>query len=116
MNRGWMASLTACTAALLAVAAGCGGGSSTGSTSGGSSSGMITHIGKGEGQLNLVIWEGYAENGQHKKSVDWVTPFEQQTGCQVHVKNAASSDEMVQLMEADGGKDWDGVSASGDAT
>jgi putative spermidine/putrescine transport system substrate-binding protein len=113
-----MAAFAVCTVALCAVAAGCGGGSSSGGTGGGggNSSGMITHIGQGEGQLNLVIWEGYAENGQHEKDVNWVTPFEQQTGCQVHVKNAASSDEMVQLMEADGGKDWDGVSASGDAT
>lgn len=32
------------------------------------------------------------------KAYDWVTGFEQQTGCQVRVKTAATSDEMVALM------------------
>ena len=40
-------------------------------------------------------------------------PFEQQTGCQVHVKIGNTSDEMVQLMRTG---QYDGVSASGDAT
>lgn len=117
MNRAWTASLVA-TSLVLSVAAGCGGSSGSGNPSEGTggSGGVITHIGKGEGQLNLVIWEGYAEDGSHQKNVDWVHPFEQQTGCQVHVKNAASSDEMVTLMESGGGRNWDGVSASGDAT
>lgn len=70
-------------------------------------------IGDGEGQLNLVAWAGYAEDGSNDKSVDWVTPFEQQTGCQVNVKIGNTSDEMVQLMRSG---QYDGVSASGDAT
>ena len=45
--------------------------------------------------------------------VDWVTPFEQATGCQVNVKVAATSDEMVQLMKSG---QYDAVSASGDAS
>lgn len=68
-----------------------------------------TSIGKGEGQLNLVVWEGYAQD-------DWVKPFEQQTGCMVHRKYAGSSDEMVALMRSGGGKVYDLVSASGDAS
>jgi putative spermidine/putrescine transport system substrate-binding protein len=64
-------------------------------------------IGSGEGQLNLVAWSGYAES-------QWVKPFEQQTGCQVHPKYADSSDEMVTLMNSGGGQ-YDMVSASGDA-
>ena len=47
------------------------------------------------------------------RSVDWVTPFEQQTGCKVNVKIGNTSDEMVQLMRTG---QYDGVSASGDAT
>ncbi len=43
----------------------------------------------------------------------WVKPFEQQTGCQVHNKDAGTSDEMVQLMRTG---QYDGVSASGNAT
>ena len=40
-------------------------------------------------------------------------PFEQQTGCKVNVKIGNTSDEMVQLMRTG---QYDGVSASGDAT
>ena len=56
---------------------------------------------------------GYAENGSNDKTIDWVTPFEQQTGCKVNVKIGNTSDEMVQLMRTG---QYDGVSASGDAT
>ena len=65
-------------------------------------------IGKGEGQLNLIAWEGYAQP-------QWVKPFEQQTGCQVNTKYAGSSSEMVSLMANGGGGQYDLVSASGDA-
>lgn len=66
-------------------------------------------IGKGEGVLNVVAWEGYAQD-------DWVKPFEAATGCQVNAKYAGSSDEMVALMRSGGGSQYDVVSASGDAT
>ncbi len=69
----------------------------------------LTAIGKGEGTLNLVAWEGYAQD-------DWVKPFEAATGCVVHAKYAGSSDEMVALMRSGGGAQYDAVSASGDAT
>src|SRR5438105_14817142 len=73
-------------------------------------------IGKGEGALNLVAWTGYVESGKTDPKVDWVTPFQTQTGCIINVKFADTSDEMVTLMRQGGGKVWDGVSASGDAT
>ena len=38
----------------------------------------------GEGALNMVVWEGYAQD-------EWVKPFEQQTGCMVKHKYAGSS-------------------------
>ena len=45
---------------------------------------------------------------------DWVHPFEKNTGCKVKtIKEAGSSDEMVQLVN---GGQYDGLSASGDAT
>ena len=65
-------------------------------------------IGKGEGQLNLIAWEGYAQH-------EWVKPFEKQTGCHVNTKYAGSSSEMVSLMANGGGGQYDLVSASGDA-
>ena len=67
-----------------------------------------TSIGKGEGKLNLIAWEGYAQP-------QWVKPFEAQTGCQVSTKYAGSSSEMVSLMANGGGGNYDLVSASGDA-
>ena len=70
-------------------------------------------VGDGEGELNLIAWAGYAEDGSNDASANWVTPFEEQTGCQVNVKIGNTSDEMVQLMRSG---QYDGVSASGDAT
>jgi putative spermidine/putrescine transport system substrate-binding protein len=80
-----------------------------GSSSGPATGSLPTSIGKGEGQLNLVAWEGYAQP-------EWVKPFEAQTGCVVHTKYAGSSDEMVTLMRQGGGSQYDMVSASGDAS
>jgi putative spermidine/putrescine transport system substrate-binding protein len=66
-----------------------------------------------EGRLDIIAWPGYIERGQTDKNYDWVTQFEKETGCQVNVKTAATSDEMVSLM-AKGG--YDLVTASGDAS
>ncbi len=72
-----------------------------------------TELGKGEGQLNIVAWAGYVERGETDKNYDWVTGFEKETGCKVSVKTAATSDEMVALMNEGG---FDLVTASGDAS
>ena len=48
-------------------------------------------VGAGEGALSVLAWPGYAEDGSTDPAVDWVTPFEQQTGCQVNVKTFATS-------------------------
>ena len=97
-------------AALAIVAAGCGGDDSSSSSTQieglGTSLEEIQSMAKDEGQVDLVNWAGYVEK-------DWVTPFEQQTGCKVNSKVGASSDEMVTLMKTG---NYDGVSASGDAT
>src|SRR5690606_6211211 len=66
-----------------------------------------------EGQVDLIAWPGYTERGQTDKAYDWVTKFEQDTGCKVNVKTAATSDEMVALMNQGG---YDLVTASGDAS
>ena len=75
-------------------------------------------IGEGEGQLKLIAWHGYTEDGTTEgyEEYDWVTPFEDETGCQVEVTYGDTSDEMVQLMRSGGGAEYDGVSASGDAS
>jgi putative spermidine/putrescine transport system substrate-binding protein len=66
-----------------------------------------------EGQVNIVAWPGYIEDGSTAPEYDWVTPFTDMTGCKVNVKLGSTSDEMVQLMQSG---EYDGVSASGDAT
>ena len=50
-----------------------------------------------EGEVNLVAWAGYIEDGSTDPAVDWVTPFEDITGCAVNVQLGNSSDEMVAL-------------------
>ncbi|PWU52461.1 spermidine/putrescine ABC transporter substrate-binding protein [Micromonospora globispora] len=110
--------LTALAAVGLLAMAGCGDG---GADAGGSGPGgmkppavdKLASLGTGEGQVNIVAWAGYVEDGSNDPKVDWVTDFEKQTGCQVNVKLAGTSDEMVTLMKTG---EYDVVSASGDAS
>jgi putative spermidine/putrescine transport system substrate-binding protein len=95
--------LGAVLATMVVAVSACGSSSKTSS-----SASLPTTIGAGEGQLNLVAWEGYTQP-------EWVKPFEAQSGCHVHSKYAGSSDEMVTLMRQGGGQ-YDMVSASGDAS
>jgi putative spermidine/putrescine transport system substrate-binding protein len=70
-------------------------------------------LGPTEGEVNLVAWAGYVEDGSNDPKTDWVSDFEKRTGCQVNAKTAATSDEMVKLMKTG---QYDAVSASGDAS
>jgi putative spermidine/putrescine transport system substrate-binding protein len=85
---------------VLSACAGAGGGGSSAS-------------GELEGALSIVAWAGYIERGETSPDFDWVTQFEADTGCMVTVKTAATSDEMVALMNEGG---FDLVTASGDAS
>ena len=105
------AALCLLVAGLSVVAAGCGGGDDGGEASTeieglGASLEEIQENARSEGQVNIIAWSGYVEK-------DWVAPFEQATGCKVNTKLGATSDEMVTLMRTG---NYDGVSASGDAT
>ncbi len=73
----------------------------------------LQSLGEGEGAVSIVAWAGYVERGETDKNYDWVTQFEQDSGCKVTVKIAATSDEMVALMNEGG---FDLVTASGDAS
>ena len=73
---------------------------------------MAEELGEDEGALSVLAWPGYAEDGSTDKAVDWVTPFEKETGCEVSVKLFGTSDEAVTLMKTG---QYDVVSASGDA-
>ena len=69
--------------------------------------------GQGEGEVSIVAWAGYIERGKTDPAYDWVTQFEKDTGCKVNDKVAATSDEMVALMNEGS---FDLVTASGDAS
>jgi len=105
-------------AAMTLVLVACGGGEKNAAKSGGQklpNVPQLSKLGPLEGSLNIIDWAGYAEDGSNDKTVDWVHPFEKAMGgkCQVNSKIGNTSDEMVQLMKTG---QYDGVSASGDAT
>jgi len=76
---------------------------------------LPTAVGEGEGELTVLAWPGYAENGSTDETVDWVTPFEDATGCKVTVQVFGTSDEAFSLFSTNPTK-YDVVSASGDAS
>ena len=98
--------------ALILVLAACGSSGSSKASSSSSTAPQKT-IGKGEGAVSILAWPGYAENGSTSKDLDWVTPFEQETGCKASVKTFGTSDEAFQLFSTG---QYDVVSASGDSS
>jgi putative spermidine/putrescine transport system substrate-binding protein len=106
----WVRLTTLAAAAVITVTA-CGSTTPSGSTAAPPPTANITPqttIGPGEGQLNLIAWEGYTDTS-------WTKPFTAATGCKVNAHYAGISDDMVTLMAGGGGGQWDMVSASGDA-
>jgi len=87
LRRRWLAFAVLTLALAAFTAAGCGGDDSDGGSAGsGDESDALKKVGKGEGQVNLIAWAGYVEDGSTDPKVDWVSDFEQKTGCQVNVK------------------------------
>jgi putative spermidine/putrescine transport system substrate-binding protein len=107
--------VTSATLLLLAATACGSSGSGSGSPAGFDPPDLkpLSSLGRTEGEVNLIAWAGYVEDGSDDPKVDWVSGFEKRTGCQVHARTAASSDEMVKLMKTG---QYDAVSASGDAS
>lgn len=108
MHHKWMHTFAGALTLVSLVLAACGGAAPTQAPGGPRQS-----IGEGEGAVSIVAWAGYIERGETDPAYDWVTDFEQATGCKVEVKVAATSDEMVALMNEGG---FDLVTASGDAS
>ncbi|HET6968253.1 MAG TPA: ABC transporter substrate-binding protein [Ornithinibacter sp.] len=106
--------------AALALSA-CGSDTDSGSGDGATAAGgfqvpdlkQMEALGTPEGKVSVLAWPGYVEDGTNDPTVDWVTEFEKETGCEVTVKTFGTSDEAVQLMRTG---QYDVVSASGDAT
>lgn len=106
MKSKWFAFLSVLVLASLVLTA-CGGAGGSAGTE------PLQKLGAGEGEVAIVAWAGYIERGESDPAYDWVTKFEADTGCKVTVKVAATSDEMVSLMNQGG---YDLVTASGDAS
>ena len=58
-----------------------------------------SELGEDEGQVRILAWPGYVEDGSTAKSADWVTPFEKETGCDV---NAHDVRHVGRVVQADG--------------
>lgn len=102
--------LIAIAAVLAMVGAACSKSGSDADSSSSAASGLMRYDPNAtlEDELDIIVWDGYAEPG-------WVKPFEEQTGCTVKATIKTSSDDMYSAMVNQPGQ-FDGVSASGDAT
>ena len=103
--------MAALAAAAMAVAAGCGGSSGSRHRRHRRRRQLVEPADvdrpEGEGALNLIAWQGYTEP-ERREAVRGRRPAARSS-----VKYGQTSDEMVQLMRTG---NYDGVSASGDAT
>jgi len=106
-------SLLMLSVAISLLLAACGGAAAPSGGGEVAAGGPLQSVGEGEGQVDIIAWAGYIERGETDPAYDWVTGFEAETGCTVNVKVAATSDEMVALMNEGG---FDLVTASGDAS
>ncbi len=110
---GWSA-YALLTGLLAFAAAGCGSSGGSSASKGastevkglGSTLSEIKSKARAEGEVDLVIWAGYADKS-------WADQFTKETGCKVVTKDGATSDDMIDLISTG---QYDGVSASGNAT
>lgn len=102
------AGLAGIAVASIVVLAGCGTGGTTPEASN-----MLTELGEMEGQVSILAWPGYVEDGTNYPEYDWVSSFEEETGCMVTTKTYGTSDEAVNLMKTG---EYDVIAASGDAS
>jgi putative spermidine/putrescine transport system substrate-binding protein len=87
----------------------------TGGTSGTPVPSTISELGDGEGKVKVLAWPGYVEDGTTSPDVDWVSSFEDETGCEVTVQTFGTSDEAFTLFQTNP-TEYDVISASGDAS
>lgn len=71
----------------------------------------VEKLGEFEGEVSILAWPGYVEDGTNDPKVDWVSAFEKDTGCQVTSKAYGTSDEALNLAKTG---DYDVIAASGD--
>ena len=90
--------------------------SAAASASAGPSLPTVADLGSTQGQsINVLAWPGYVENGSTDKTVDWVTDFQNTSGCKVNPQIFGTSDEAYTLFSTNP-EQFDVISASGDAS
>ena len=90
--------------------------SGSASASAGPSLPTAADLGSTQGQtINVLAWPGYVENGSTDKTVDWVTDFQNTSGCKVNPQIFGTSDEAYTLFSTSP-EQFDVISASGDAS
>lgn len=109
-RKGALTGLAIVSAALLLTACGT---SEGGGTAKDGDSEMPTKLGTLENSVSLLAWPGYVEDGSNDPNVDWVSAFEEETGCMVTSKTYGTSDEAFNLMKTG---EYDVIAASGDAS
>ncbi len=66
-----------------------------------------------QGVVRLVVPAGPVQNGNVDPEADWVTAFEQQTGCKIELKNASTDAEaLADITRGIGRSYYDGILAS----
>lgn len=109
-SRGRRIAGTALAIGAIAILAGCG---TAGGGGAAAPSEQAEELGDFEGSVSILAWPGYVEDGSNDPAVDWVSGFEEETGCEVTAKTYGTSDEAVNLMKTG---EYDVIAASGDAT
>ncbi|MEV7431400.1 MULTISPECIES: extracellular solute-binding protein [unclassified Nocardioides] len=99
------ATLACLTLLSVSVLTACGGGEDDKETA------AVEEVGKMEGQVSILAWPGYVEDGTNDPKVDWVSAFEKDTGCEVTSKVYGTSDEALNLAKSG---EYDVIAASGD--
>ena len=107
---------TAPSAAAPSASAGGSSPSASASAAAGPSLPTAADLGSPQGQsINVLAWPGYVENGSTDKAVDWVTDFQNTSGCKVNPQIFGTSDEAYTLFSTSP-EQFDVISASGDAS
>jgi len=75
---------------------------------------VFDDVGDPEGELNLLAFAGYVEDGSSDPGFDWVLPFQEETGCAVNVRYVDSGLEIVTLLGRED-SEYDGATVPGDA-
>ena len=49
----------------------------------------LDELGDPEGEVSVLAWPGYVEDGSNDPEVDWISDFEKESGCKVTSRPSA---------------------------